>query len=717
MDFKTLRAAAICGVPLVRQLGIRITSDQIEEQCARDQLRSSGDLKSIFANYGVSIQFVRPSKDGLKTKPYYCPCVAVNKDGSSNILVSAKRSEGGECTFKLIDPLDPSQKLLDVSETDFLQNWSGIILILSRRSGVDSQDRIFNWRWFVPEIYRFKYLLFVTFIISIITHLLSVAPIIFIQVSLDKVLGYGAISTLYVLTLGALLALVFSGLMGFVKDYVVNFISVTIESRVAGDLYDKVLNLPAQEFQTRTNQEVEGALSSPLAIKNFISKQVLSTIFDSAAILVFLPVLIGYSPALGGLVMVFALTIGLIALVGRWREKEAANRGAPAEAARRRAIQSSVAGIETVKSFSLESSQRRHWRQVASESILHSGTRDISGLVVKNVTSTLQQIMTICLVFLGVMLVLGGGLSAGAIISCNMLGGKLISPVKSLITFFSDLDRFKGTMDSVSNIWNGQTERLGMGSPHLVKGGVELRNVTVNFGDKPALNDVSVKIEPRTKVAVVGSSGAGKTTLLRLFQGFLRPNSGVMEIDGQNYRHLDLSSYRSQVALVDTTPIFFGATLEENLRIIRPNISEREFSEALKITGLGAILEGLDNGISTDINQFGLPLSQGNRVTLAIARAVISEPKILLLDEALTSLDKASRLNFLTNMNNIINQQTLIMATHDLRLLSYFDKILVLKEGQVVGFGEHDVLITECDTYKELWSLENNLANVSLPSA
>ena len=717
MDFKTLRAAAICSVPLARQLGIRITSDQIEEQCARDQLRSSNDLKAIFENYGVSAQFVKPSKEGLKTKPYYYPCVAINRDGSSNILVSAKKSKSGEYNLKIIDPLDPSQSLLDISETDFLRNWSGFILLISRKSGLDSQDRIFNWRWFVPEIYRFKFLLFITFIISVITHLLSVAPIIFIQVSLDKVLGYGAISTLYVLTLGALLALVFSGLMSFVKDYVVNFISVTIEARIAGDLYDKVLNLPAQEFQTRAPQEFEGVLSSPIAIKNFISKQVLSTIFDSAAILVFLPVLVGYSPALGGLVMVFALTIGLITLVGRWREKEAANRGAPAEAARRRAIQSSVAGIETVKSFSLESSQRRHWRQVASKSILYAGTRDISGLVVKNITSTLQQIMTICLVFLGVMLVLGGGLSAGAIISCNMLGGKLIGPVKSLITFFSDLDRFKGTMDSVSSIWNGQTERLGMGLPHLVKGGLELRNVTVSFSDKPALNDVSVRIEPRTKVAVVGSSGAGKTTLLRLFQGFLRPNNGVMEIDGQNYRHLDLSSYRSQVALVNTTPIFFGATLEENLRVIRPNISEREFSETLKITGLGAILEGLDNGISTEINQFGLPLSQGNRVTLAIARAVISEPKIMLIDEALTSLDKASRLNFLINMDNILNQQTLIMATHDLRLLSYFDKILVLKDGQIAGYGEHNVLMTECDTYQELWSLENKLANMSLPEA
>ena len=153
------------------------------------------------------------------------------------------------------------------------------------------------------------------------------------------------------------------------------------------------------------------------------------------------------------------------------------------------------------------------------------------------------------------------------------------------------------------------------------------------------------------------------------------------------------------------------------MRIISPNISEREFSEILKITGLGAILESLDNGISTEINQYGLPLSQGNRVTLAIARAIISEPKILLVDEALTSLDKASRLNFLVNMNSILNQQTLIMATHDLRLLSYFDKILVLNDGKVAGFGEHDTLITECATYQELWSLENDLANVSLPVA
>ena len=200
-------------------------------------------------------------------------------------------------------------------------------------------------------------------------------------------------------------------------------------------------------------------------------------------------------------------------------------------------------------------------------------------------------------------------------------------------------------MDAVSGIWNGQSERVGTGLPYLIRGGLELRDVTVNFGDKPAIKDISVSIEARSKVAIVGASGCGKTSLLRLFQGFLRPNAGVMEIDGQNYLHIDLGSYRSQVSMVSNEPVFFGATIEENLRIVRPNISEREFSEILEITNLGVVLEKLDDGISTDINQFGLPLSQGNRVTLAIARALISEPKVLLIDEALSSLDKASQVN------------------------------------------------------------------------
>ena len=710
MDKKTLRAAALCGVPLVRQFGIRITQDQIEEHCSQGRLRSTNDLQAVFSDYGVSAQFIRPSIGDLKNRSYYFPCVAVFKNGSANILISIKKNEIGQYNFQVIDPLDPSQEVLTINEADFTKEWSGTALIVVRKSGVSSQDRIFNWRWFVPEFFRFKSLLVITFFISLITHLLGIAPIVFIQVSLDKVIGYGAVSTLYVLTIGALIALAFGGVMSFVKDYVINFISTTIEARLTGDLYDKILNLPAQEFQTTESKDFENALSSPIAIKNFISRQILSTIFDSAGIIVFLPVLVGYSPVLGALVISFAIVIGFISLFGRWREKEAVNRGASVETARRRAVQSSVSGIETIKSFSLETSQRRNWRQVSSENMRNTGLREISGLVVSNLTSTLQQIMTICLVFVGVVLALGGSLSAGSIISCNMLGGKLISPVKNLITFFSDLDGFKRTMDAVSGIWNGQSERVGTGLPCLIRGGLELRNVTVNFGDKPAIKDVSVSIEARSKVAIVGASGCGKTSLLRLFQGFLRPNAGVMEIDGQNYLHIDLGSYRSQVSMVSNEPVFFGATIEENLRIVSPNISEREFSEILEITNLGVVLEKLDDGISTDINQFGLPLSQGNRVTLAIARALISEPKVLLIDEALSSLDKASQVNFLVNIDKISHNKTLVMGTHDLRLMNYFDKIIVLNEGGVVGFGEHDALLAECKSYQALWDLEQTLA-------
>ena len=185
-----------------------------------------------------------------------------------------------------------------------------------------SQDRIFDWTWFIPELYRFKGLLSLTLIAAIITHILGLAPIVFIQISLDKVLNYGAVSTLYILIIGVCSALVFSGILSYVRDYVINFISTSIEARLSGDIFDKVMALPATTFQTTPNSEFENILQASVKIKSFISQQVLTTIFDATKIFVFLPVLFGYSPLLALVVVLFATTIGAISLFGKWRQKE-----------------------------------------------------------------------------------------------------------------------------------------------------------------------------------------------------------------------------------------------------------------------------------------------------------------------------------------------------------------------------------------------------------
>ena len=185
-----------------------------------------------------------------------------------------------------------------------------------------------------------------------------------------------------------------------------------------------------------------------------------------------------------------------------------------------------------------------------------------------------------------------------------------------------------------------------------------------------------------------------------------------MEIDGQNIRYLSLENYRSQNTLIDGNPIFFGATIEENLRKIQPNISEREFEEILEISGLKKVLEDLPNGLSTEINQFGMPLSQGDRVTLALARGLMAWPRILLLDEALANFDKATQVKFFENFDRIANQKTVIMATHDIRSTREFEQIIVFEKGKVVGYGTHEFLLKKCKLYSELWAMDRKLSAI-----
>ena len=712
MDKRVLRSLSLSAIALARQFGVRITAEQLEEKISRGEVSTIRELSSTFKDQGIKLQFLKPNFQTLASRSYYFPCVAIMRDGTSKILINCSINSDDVFEIQSIDPLDPTNKVVSETETDFKKTWNGSVYLVSRETGVSSQDRIFDWTWFIPEIYRFKGLLGLTLIAAVLTHLLGLAPIVFIQISLDKVLNYGAVSTLTILVMGVTAALIFNGILGFVRDYVVNFISTSIEARLSGDIFDKVMAMPASTFQTGSPSEFEGILQSSGTIKNFISRQVLTTIFDATGILVFLPVLFGYSPFLALIVAGFSMVIGAISLFGRWRQKEASKITGPLEMSKRRAVQSSVAGIETIKAFSLEASQRREWRKVSSKSIRQGVHGQISNMIITNVNATLTQLMTVALVTTGVLLVLGSGLSAGAIISCNMLGGKIISPVTALFTFFADLNGFKSTIDSVGASWNGPTERVGTGNEVVIKGEVVCKDVVVKFENTHALDGLTLNVPARSKVAVVGPSGSGKTTFLRLCQGFLRPNTGSMEIDGQNIRYLSLDNYRSQNTLIDAKPVFFGATIEENLRKVQPNISEREFQQILKISGLQTVLEDLPEGISTEINQFGMPLSQGNRVTLALARGLMAKPRILLMDEALANFDKSTQIAFFENFPEISAQRTVLMATHDMRLTAEFEQIIVLDKGVVVGQGTHDVLLESCPLYKELWTMDQKLSGI-----
>ena len=545
---------------------------------------------------------------------------------------------------------------------------------------------------------------------SLIIHALGIAPIIFIQISLDKVLGYEATATLYVLTGAVTIALLFLGVLSFVRDYVIDHISSAIEARMAGDAFDKLLQLPSQMFQVAAPGEMEAKIQSINTIRSFLSRQVLTNLFDATGILVFLPVLIGYSPVLALVIVLFSIVQGLVDLYTKKKVAAAGGETSKIFGAKNSTLRETVSGIDTVKTLSQEPLQRRLWRDATAKYIRISGTTTEVSNIGKSVNATLMNLMTVAIIFTGINLVFAGLLSAGAIISCNMLGAKVVAPVKGLITFFADLQSISGAMEKLGSVWNANPERGGLGPQKIITGDFQFKNVSVKFGEATALEQVDGTVPGRKKIGVVGPSGAGKTTLLRLMQGLIKPSSGLVEVDGNNLASLDLNFYRQQVCLLDLHPTFFAATIEENIRRARPNISETEFEEVLDISGLSTISKSLPDGLATQLDIAANSLSQSHKLITALARGLASAPNLILIDETVNNLDKFSQIHFLEKLDQLCAGKTLIMASNDLRFLPGFDWILVMDNGRIVDQGTHEELVDKSAIYKKLYESERALS-------
>ena len=711
MKSRSLRSSAISVAFIARQFGIRVNADALETQIKNGSLSTTKDFENYFFRQGVLIKLRKMGVADLIEKKYIFPCAGVMADGRSYILIGVDAREGIEKAKVIaINPMDPTAQPERIDLTVFEDSWSKQVVLVSRSSGEGAKDRTFDWKWFLPELYRFKGIMAVAFVVALIGHAVGIAPIIYIQISLDKVLGYEAMSTLYVLTAGVVLLLLFNGILHYGRDYVIEHISTAIEARLTGDLFDKLLDLPAQTFQVTSNSEMEGKVQSVIAVRSFFSRQILTNLYEATGILVFVPILFGYSPILAGVVVLFSVIQGLVDLAAKKRTQEIGISVGKANKRRISALRETIGGIDAVKAFSQEPLQRRDWRSAAADSIRSS---DLMGNVTNvsgSINATLMNLMTIAIVFTGILLVFGGGLSAGAIISCNMLGAKVVAPTKKIITFFADTYIITGAMDQISSIWNANPERVGAGTQHVIRGDYELRDVTVRFGENEALKSINLSIPGRKRIAVVGASGSGKTTLLRLLQGLVKPNDGIIEVDGANLSSLDLNHYRSQVAMVDLSPAFFTGTIEENIRRVRPNMSNREMEVVLDVSGLGTLVKTFPDGLNTEIDQTASSLSPAYKVIIALARALATQSPLLLLDKTLTSVDKGAQVHLKNNLGNIGSGRTVVCTVYDMRFIQNFDYIIVLDDGKVAGHGQHSNLLVDCAPYKELWDMEKQIS-------
>ncbi len=699
-----------------RRHGVYINRDQVEKIFPEDDTpKLFRELNAFLAEKKLEASLINISIDDFKDKNFVFPCAVPLKNGESIIALSVLKRDK-DFFIKFLDPSDPQARQQEVGIDEFEKLWKNIVVSVNALRGFESKERPFDVKWFLPELWKCRYMLLCAFIISILLNILSFTPIIFIQISLDKVVGYKAVSTLYVLTAGVAVALIFQAIVGFIRDYIFNFIGDIIESRIATDIFDKLLGLPLMQVQGDNIVKFNGSMQSITALRNNIVMRVFKSVFDLTAVLVFVPVMFAYNFLMGLIVLGFSILMGVNKIIFNNIAGKSPEILSEVENNKNSLIRETLHGMTMLKEFEEEESERKNWRKSAAASIKLRSKKNQVNATSTEINGFLQQAMTIVIIFTGVQLVFLDELSAGSIIAINMVAGKLTAPIIAAITLYGDRAQILGLISRIGEIWNKGKEQMGAGVHSEIRGKYSFQNISMKFGDVNALKNISFEITPKSKVGVVGPTGAGKSTLLNLIAGTYRPSEGNMGIDGVRIDQYDLSYYRSQVMLLDKNPIFFKGTIEDNMFRVTHNIGKNELSHIFALTGFDEHLGKLPQGIHTPIDETASQLAGGAASLLALSRALLANPKVLILDEFADSLDIDTRIKLQDNFATISSDRTLIDAqnviSHELDSISNYDEILVLDHGKLVGQGTHDSLVNKCELYKLMLEKERKLSAI-----
>ncbi|WP_135077527.1 peptidase domain-containing ABC transporter [Terasakiella sp. SH-1] len=712
-----MHTALKCLVLAARQQGIELSVDTLVHTFnIGDKEADTKTLVRIAQEHGLKAKQGSFSLEKLTSLKDAFPLIARLKDNRCVLLTGFKLAEDKHSiqSLTVIDPASGTPQTETVDHAAFAQHWAGQLILLKRKYDFFDEDRPFDFSWLMSGYFRHKSLMGQLLVISLILHAFAVLPAVFIMIVLDKVVNFEATSTLYVITSGVIIAYLFNGFLGYLRQYIVLFASGKVDVRLNAKLFSKLLDLPLSYFQKRSIPEVSKTLQQTISLRQALTGRFFGAVLDATSLMVFIPILFIYSPLLCGVVILFSLAISANVIVATKLQKHRLQRASTADIRKQAILMDSISGIETVKTLALEPVQKKNWEDAISDHTVAHLKLGSANAISSQISSTLQQLMTVAVIFIGVQLVFAGELSAGVLIGVNMLAGKVTGPLVQLVTLVTDVEKVTRAVDSIGSVMNTRGEMHRRGEVPEILGDVTFHNVSFHYDDSaPSIKELNVNIQPRQKIAIVGPTGSGKTTMGRLIQGIIRPQNGSITIDGHDLRLMDLAHLRYNVACVTQTPHFFKGTIRENIMQPFPGAGSARVTWAAELVGLDVDIDQLSNGYETEIEEGGSNLSVGMRHKIALARALIRNPRILILDEAFAHFDLETEHAVRQKMPDIASGRTLILIAHRISHARECDQILVMKEGRLVESGKHEDLVAQKGVYADMWKQELNL--IGLP--
>lgn len=597
------------------------------------------------------------------------------------------------------------------SPEELMARWHGGLILFASRASLASDLAKFDFTWFIPSVVKYRRLLGEVFLVSFALQLFALVTPLFFQVVMDKVLVHRGFSTLDVIAVGLLVVSLFEVTLSGLRSYVFAHTTSRIDVELGARLFRHLLNLPLNYFQARRVGDTVARVRELENIRQFLTGNAITVVLDLFFSVVFIAVMLYYS---GWLTLIVLLSLpcylGLSVLITpilRARLHEKFNRGAENQAF----LVETINGIDTLKAMAVEPQMARHWEKQQAAYVSAGFRTATLGTLAHEGVSLVGKLVTLATMWLGARLVIDGDLSVGQLIAFNMLAGRVATPVMRLAQLWTDFQQTGISVQRLGDILNARSEVAGENRSTLpaLQGRIELDQVIFRYrADGPeVLRGVDLRIEPGEVIGIVGRSGSGKSTLTKLVQRLYLPERGRVLVDGVDLAVADTSSLRRQIGVVLQENMLFNRSIRENIALADPGTPIEWVMHAAKLAGAHEFILELPEGYDTMVGEHGATLSGGQRQRIAIARALISNPRILIFDEATSALDYESERIIQNNMKSICAGRTVLIIAHRLSAVRDANRIVVLDRGQIVEQGSHgELLMREAGHYSRLYRMQ-----------
>ncbi len=702
-QYDEMTCGTTCLMMISKYYGKTFSSNRLREMAHVDLSGSSlANLASAAEQLGYSTRGMRLDYDTLQAA--HLPCI-VHWQGYHYVVVY-------RVTARHVWVADPGKGLRRYKKEDFTNNWNGITLILEPTPEFDHQkgDRS-SLKSFAQFVTPCKTLLLEVFIASLLLSLFGLATPIFTQNVVDKVLAHQDVSMLNVMFGGVLLVIIFRFLVGILRQYLIVHTSMKVDLRMLVAFYKHLLALPLGYFKVRKIGDFMARFGENMKIRSFFANTALTLMLDTALITVYVSLMFYYNTQLALLTLLFipvfvVMTLAFTPILKRLNvDSFAANTEAESH------LIESVNAIDTIKAMNIEHQTRWKWedkfiRALNIDFRLYTATAYFSSL-----GDCVGALSSATVLWYGARQVMAGGLSVGQLMAFMSLMGSVITPINRIINAWDDLQQTLVSVDRLNDVFTAEPEfpesidepaGLVIREP---RGEIVFEDVFFRYGghdDPYILSNINLKIAPGQTVAIVGRSGSGKTTLAKLIAKFYDVTEGRITIDGYDISNINLANLRRFVGLVLQESFVFNGTIRENIALGDPEESMEKVIEAARLANADDFIASLALGYDTKVGEGGLQLSGGQRQRVAIARVLYAAPKILVFDEATSSLDTESEQVVQRNMNAILSDRTAIIIAHRLSTVRNADRIVVLDNGEIVEQGAHEELMDKRGLYHYL---------------